>query len=313
MISSVLKGQIEKIIDLQIEENFDLTSFSTIKIKSIAKIFIKVESENSLIELIKIFNKNKISFLVIGRGSNLILPPVINKPVIKLAFRFDVKLLQNVKDSYFIPANVPLNILTGKAIKLGLKGWEVFTGIPANLGGAIFMNAGTSLGEIGSLIKSVKILKKNGKVINYKIKENDFTYRKNHFLESTDIILAAEVKHFGVDKDIPNKIINYLRKRSQNQPLTQNTCGCTFKNIAIFPDGRTNSCVAGQIIDIIGLKGFKYKNLRVSKVHGNFIENIGESTQEDFLELVEIINSRIEREYGHKLEMEAIVISDSVD
>ena len=66
--------------------------------------------------------------------------------------------------------------------------------------------------------------------------------------------------------------------------------------------------MAGKIIDIIGLKGLKHKNLEVSKVHGNFIENHGKSTQKDFLELVGLINSRIEKDYGHKFEMEAVIV-----
>ena len=68
------------------------------------------------------------------------------------------------RDSYWLPSSMPINVMTGKAIKLGLKGWEYFTGIPATLGGAIWMNAGTSLGEIGDLIKRVKILRRNGDV-----------------------------------------------------------------------------------------------------------------------------------------------------
>ena len=39
-----------------------------------------------------------------------------------------------------------------------------FLGIPASLGGPIFMNAGTALGEIGDLVKSVRILTETGEI-----------------------------------------------------------------------------------------------------------------------------------------------------
>ena len=65
-------------------------------------------------------------------------------------------------------------MMTGKAIKFGLSGWEVFTGIPATLGGAIWMNAGTSLGEIGQLVTSVKILRVNGKIETHHVSKGNF-------------------------------------------------------------------------------------------------------------------------------------------
>ena len=35
------------------------------------------------------------------------------------------------------------------------------------------------------------------------------------FLEDGDLILSAEVTHLGVDKNIPDQIIKYLKKNDQ--------------------------------------------------------------------------------------------------
>jgi hypothetical protein len=37
-------------------------------------------------------------------------------------------------------------------------GWEVLTGIPASLGGALFMNAGTKFGEIAQIVKTIQLV-----------------------------------------------------------------------------------------------------------------------------------------------------------
>ena len=71
-------------------------------------------------------------------------------------------LLDRVKEEYTLPASIHLSKLTSHASKHGLKGWEVFTGIPATLGGAIFMNAGTGLGEIGPWLKKLKLFQRMG-------------------------------------------------------------------------------------------------------------------------------------------------------
>lgn len=292
---------------LELFEDYDLSKKTSIGVKSKASFFVKVSTEPKLIQLIKNLNNIEQKYLILGKGSNLILPKIVTDPVIQIAFEMPDQSFWDVRDTYWLPSSMPINVMTGKAIKLGLKGWEYFTGIPATLGGAIWMNAGTSLGEIGDLIKRVKILRRNGSVAIHDIKDGDFSYRTNNFLEDGDLILSAEVTHLGVDKSIPDQIIKYLKKRSSSQPLTKKTCGCTFKNIAVQPDGSTKSCIAGKIIDILGLKGLKHKDLMVSPIHGNFIENHGESTQDDFLEFVEKINSRIESEYGYKFEIEAII------
>lgn len=310
MNSQLILNYIQKIDGIEIFQNFDMQKKSTLGLMSVASLFIRVKSEKALLSLVEIFTNHNLEYLVIGKGSNIILPEIINNPVLQLSFEGFAEELEQIKSSYNLPASTPINVMTGKAIKYGLKGWEVFTGIPATLGGAIWMNAGTNLGEIGQLIESVRILRKNGKVENYFISKGDFTYRKNNFLQNGDIIISAVIKHEGIDSKIPQIIIEYLKKRSSTQPLTKKTCGCTFKNIALLPSGNTKSCIAGQIIDIIGLKGTQYKDLVLSLVHGNFIENNGVATQKDFLEFIKIINSRIESSYGYTFEMEAIVYRD---
>jgi UDP-N-acetylmuramate dehydrogenase len=312
LISNTAITRIKKIRNIDVIESHDISNKSSLGLKCLAKIFLKIRTEQALFEIIKLLAEIKVKYLLLGKGSNLVLPQVITDPVIQLDFDLDTEELSELRESYSLGANMPLNIMTGKAIKYGLKGWEVFTGIPATLGGAIWMNAGTSLGEIAELITSVKILRASGLIEDYQVSAcKDFSYRKNHFLSSGDIIISANIKHKGVDSGVPQQIISYLKKRSRSQPLTKKTCGCTFKNIALMPDGGTKPCVAGKIIDILGLKGLRHKDLVVSPVHGNFIENHGYATQEDFLEFVDIINSRIENAYGHKLEMEAIIFRNN--
>ena len=310
MLNNNLIKTIENLEGLEVYKYYSLSKMSSLGLDSMSEIFIEVSNEQALKLLVQELNKENLNYFVLGKGSNIILPKIIKEPVIRLSFEIDREILAEVKESYWLPANTPLNTMTGKAVKHGLKGWEVFTGIPATFGGAIWMNAGTSHGEIGELIKRVKILRSNGTLEEREIIEGDFSYRKNNFLKKGDIILSAEIVHFGQDESISQKIKDYLKKRSISQPLTKKTCGCTFKNVAILPGGNTKSCIAGKIIDIMGLKGLKYKNLVISPVHGNFIENHGNSSQEDFLEFVDMINSRIEKRYGYKLEMEAIVYRD---
>jgi len=274
----------------------DLTKFTTMRLTSIGDLAI-VKSVDALKTLLQLLQKKKRSYLVLGWGANQILPARCPELIIQLKFDFGSSYLDSVKDEYHLPASLGLNHLTSHAAKFGLKGWEVFTGVPASLGGAIYMNAGTNLGEIGSLVSKVEIVRANGSLETVKIGPQSFSYRKNHFVGHGDIIVGATLKHFGEDPEISGKIKEYLEYRRSSQPLTTKNCGCVFKN-------PSKKLQAGRLIDLMGLKNLQVAGLKVSSKHANFIENSGHSTRDDFLALTAVIRSTMDSFYGIEFELE---------
>lgn len=164
------------------------------------------------------------------------------------------------------------------------------------------MNAGTNLGEIGSLIKEVNIVTKEGEEKLIKIDSHSFSYRHNHFVNPGDVIYQARLVHFGIDEAISKKIREYLEMRTRSQPLKEWTCGCIFKNFQNHRLGVT--CRAGLFIDIMGLKGLSYKNLQISPKHANFMENTGESSYEDVLTMISILQKELKLQTGVSFETE---------
>jgi UDP-N-acetylmuramate dehydrogenase len=90
--------------------------------------------------------------------------------------------------------------------------------------------------------------------------------------------------------------------RNRTQPLKEWTCGCIFKNNQNLLSGVT--CRAGLFIDIMGLKGFTYKNLRISPKHANFMENSGESSYEDVLMMINVLQKELKLQTGVTFETE---------
>lgn len=274
----------------------DLSPYTTFKLKSTGNV-IEVKTVEALQTLIKLLNSQKEKYLMIGWGANQILPPHCDFYVIHLNFDVSPSLFDEVKVEYVLPASVGLNQLTGHAVKHGLKGWEVFTGIPASLGGAIFMNAGTNLGEIGPLIKEVKLVTRTGEIRTEVINDKSFSYRHNHFVDDGEVIIEATISHLGVDPAISTKIKEYLEYRKKTQPLATKNCGCVFKN-------PRKELQAGRLIDSLGLKGLQVGNLRISPKHANFMENQGESNWDQFKSLVDVIKFEMDHFYGIEFELE---------
>lgn len=282
--------------DVDLSFNIDLTSMTTFKLKSSGDLAV-VKSINGLQALLKHLSEIHRPYRLIGWGANQILPINLSPLLIKLDFSFDKKYFSETHSEYELPASVGLNLLTAHAIEFGLKGWEVLTGIPASVGGAVYMNAGTALGEIASILKSVKIMDNNGKIRDEIISSSSYSYRKNHFVNQGDIIIGATFKNLGQDPEIPKKIKDYLQYRKTTQPLTTKNCGCVFKNYS-------QELLAGRTIDQLGLKGLSVGPLSVSRKHSNFIENAGGATEKDFYELVNLIQKKVKEAHGIEFELE---------
>jgi UDP-N-acetylmuramate dehydrogenase len=293
-----LTDLLKDIADVEVELNKDLTKFSTMRLKANGD-FILIKSAQGLKETLKTLTENKLSYRLLGLGANQILNENSDSPYIKLSLPFNKEYLSDVRDEYELPASVTLSVLSSHAVKKGLRGWESFTGIPATIGGAVFMNAGTNLGEIGPLIKEVRIINKFGEERAEVMNDKSFSYRKNHFIEDGDVVYSVLMGHNGVDESVSNEIKKYLDLRNRTQPLKEWTCGCVFKNSKL-----KRTCLAGKFIDIMGLKGLTYNGMRISPKHANFMENVDNASRKDVVALIKIIKDELRLQYGVEFETE---------
>jgi UDP-N-acetylmuramate dehydrogenase len=296
---SRLKQILEPYPSVILEEGRDLTKLSTMRLKAVGDL-ITIKSIDDVQLILPLLNKEKIKYRMLGWGANQLLPKESEIPYITLAFPFDKNYFNEVREVYELPASVSLSIMSSHAVKNGLKGWEVFTGIPASLGGAIFMNAGTNLGEICSIVQEVTLVDIEGKIKVEKINKDSFSYRKNYFVKPGDVIVSAKLIHLGQLPEITNQIKEYLALRNRTQPLKESTCGCIFKNY----NKTSEICRAGMFIDIIGLKGFTHKNIQISPKHANFMVNLGDSNLDDIGKTIDIVKKELMLQYGVEFETE---------
>ena len=58
----------------------------------------------------------------------------------------------------------------------------------------------------------------------------------------------------------------------------------------------------------MGAKGWQVGKAQVSEQHANFIVNLGEATSKDILNLMDLIQKAVKKEYGVTLEPEIIFL-----
>lgn len=298
MLPEQVIKQISEIPKTLFESDADLSRSGTMKLRARGNL-IKVKSLPALQAVIKLLSEKKIIYRPLGLGANSLIEDANSFVYLKYLDGQKVEIEPNCNEFEF-SASTTLNKLTNLAIKHELKRWDVFTGVPATLGGAVVMNAGTSLGEIGEIISKVKYVKPDGSLQEHIVTNDSFVYRNNKFLEKGDFVFSVVLKNLGTEPGIAKKIEEYLKMRNETQPLWDKTCGCTFKNFKqedrVLP--------AGMYIDLAGLKGFEYGNMKVSDKHANFFINKENATKQEVVEFILFVQEILKRSYGVTFERE---------
>lgn len=239
---------------------------------------------------------------VMGSGSNLLVSDAGFAGLVLRATRLNLE-IEGGDGRVRTGGSVAISTLLRRAAQEGWGGLEFLTGIPGSVGGAVFMNAGTHLGEARDRLRKVEILDLSGEPT-YREFEGEalrYEYRRNHYLPSPCVVVSAE---WEVERKSPAEvkalIDETLTRRKATQPIELPSCGSVFKN------PREKNLSAWQVIDRLGLRGHRIGDAQFSEKHSNFILNLGRARAEDVRGLIELAKSRAARELGITLQEEVI-------
>ncbi|MBU6384188.1 MAG: UDP-N-acetylmuramate dehydrogenase [Verrucomicrobia bacterium] len=278
---------------MQLQKNRRLSEFSTFGIGGPIAYFVEVSSIEDM-EKAYLLDLPK---MVIGKGSNSLFPDR----------GFDgLVILNKIDFCHWQGADVQVgsgysfSLLGVQSARNHFSGLEFASGIPATVGGAVFMNAGANGSETCESLQSVLFF--NGKERKqYMRSELEFGYRTSSFQKMDGVILAAtfSLKELPFARQKQLEIIDY---RMKTQPLKEKSAGCVFRN----PPGAS----AGALIDRCGLKGVRAGGAKVSEIHANFIVNAEKATSEDVKTLIQLVREKVFEQTGILLETEIRIFDE---
>jgi len=277
--------------------NERLKDYSTFDIGGPARFLVAVTSIQELEEALAFAKDENLPVLSIGKGSNCLFH---DEGFYGLAVVNRLSFLQKKEECFFeAGAGFSFAQMGRLSAKEGFSGLEFAAGIPASLGGAIYMNAGASGQETKDVLREVTTINHEGKISKYNAKDLAFGYRFSSFQEKKEIICSALLQ-LSRSPLAYNTMKEKEEYRLKTQPYAEKSIGCFFRN----PPGTS----AGKLIEQAGLKGYAIGGAAVSELHANFIINSLEATAEQVRQLALVIVQKVLQHSGIRLESEVKII-----
>ncbi|HAN10678.1 MAG TPA: UDP-N-acetylenolpyruvoylglucosamine reductase [Clostridiales bacterium] len=295
-IKNIIEKLKEKVEERNILKDEILADHTTYKIGGPADIFVVPQNKEELIHSVKVCRENNAEYVILGRGSNILVSDNGFRGVV-INTGDNYSKIEITDDEIYAEAGAGLINVSYKAYDSSLVGLEFACGIPGTIGGAVCMNAGAYGGDMKQIVTEVEVIDEKNEISIINNDQMQFAYRHSIVQEKGYIVLSVKMKLIKGNKEEIKVIRERLKvHRIKGQPLDMPSAGSVF----IRPDGN----FPGKMIEDLGLKGYTIGGAQVSEKHANFIVNIGNAKATDVLELIEYVNSELEKGYGMKLGVE---------
>jgi UDP-N-acetylmuramate dehydrogenase len=274
-----------------------LDKLCTLSIGGPARYFLEVHSPEEMQQAVKYCHLNKIAYFILGKGSNCLFS---DEGFNGLVILNKISFLNHTSSTIFhVGSGYSFSLLGVQTARLGLSGLEFASGIPATVGGAVYMNAGANGTETCDHLLSVDYVDEFGAQKNLLREELKFAYRHSPFQKLTGAIVGATFQ-LKSDPQARQKQLDILAYRKKTQPYGTKSAGCIFQN----PNGDN----AGRLIESCGLKGTHVGEAEVSHVHANFLINKGAATANELLSLISEVKQKVKTSTGIELQSELRII-----
>ena len=215
--------------DYDYYKDVSLKKYNTYRLDVKCEYLIFPDTIDRFISLVRYLKENRINYLIIGGGSNIILARSHFDVVIKLD-----KINKIVIEGTKVTAEAGVNLITLSTICMNnnLNGLSFAGGIPGLVGASTAMNAGAYKEDIGSIVEEVKVLTPDLEVKTMTKEELKFAYRDSFLKKHKDYIcLETTFKLSYLDKEKIKETMNNRRdRRISSQPLNLPSAGSVFRN-----------------------------------------------------------------------------------
>jgi UDP-N-acetylmuramate dehydrogenase len=272
-----------------------LSFYTSLRIGGPADIFIMPQNVDDIRHAMQFAERDQLGLTVLGGGNNVL---VGDRGVRGVTLKLDGCLGRTdfQGEEALVGAGVSLSGLIREAAAHNLGGIECLIGIPATIGGALALNAGTADGWIGDVVSAVYFLYPDGTLGEFKPGPGPLGYRAFQVPAGAVLIGCRLRLHRRPASEIHRDLKHRLRQKRTTQPLALASAGFVWKS----PPGMA----AVKLIEKAGLRGKRVGAAEISAKNANFIVNRGGATAADVLALLDLTRERVHHQFGVRLEHE---------
>jgi UDP-N-acetylmuramate dehydrogenase len=274
---------------------------TSLRIGGPADIFVVPQNIDDIRHALRFAERDQLAVNVIGGGNNLL---VGDRGVRGVTLKLEGCLgrAEFHGEEAMAGAGVSLSGLIREAASLHLGGIECLIGIPASIGGALAMNAGTPDGWIGDFVSAVYFLYPDGTLGEFKPGPGSLGYRAFQ-VPSGALLIGCRLRlQRRAMAEIHRELKQRLKQKKTTQPLALASAGPVWKN--------PGSESAAKLIEKVGLRGKRVGGAEISAKNANFVVNRAGATAGDIVALLDLTRERVRHQFGVTLENEIRLIGE---
>ncbi len=171
-------------MSLLIQENIALKPYTTLKTGGVARYVLTVTNLAELEEAARFIAEKKLSYLVIGGGSNILVPDEGFAGVVILNQLKGVSYLEETEDEIILEAGAGevFDEVVSETVQKGYWGLENLSAIPGTVGATPVQNVGAYGVEMSNVIVGVDVYDMKELSVKYfSVEECEFAYRESFF------------------------------------------------------------------------------------------------------------------------------------
>ncbi len=207
-----------------VQENVRLAEFTTLKIGGNARFFVRAQTEDDTVEVLKFATQNDLEVFILGGGSNVLISDAgFDGLVLQIALK-GITVLPTEDETVFVTARAgeDWDNFVEFCVAKNLQGVESLSGIPGFTGGTPVQNVGAYAQEVSETMVTVKVLERaSGRIFEMTNADCRFAYRTSVFNTTEKnrfIVLSVTfaLKQDGETKIVYKDLQNYFDGKKPN-------------------------------------------------------------------------------------------------
>lgn len=307
-------ARLAEIPGLHLTRNEPLARHIRFEIGGPASLFAEAAAETSFVDALKVLKRASVRHLVAGLGTNLVIADAGFQGVF-LTFTGNSISVEGSRIA--VQAGATLQSLVDTAVGSGLKGLENMTGIPGQVGAAIYGNAGAYGSSVSDFVREVRFFD-GAQIRSIDNPGCEFRYRSSIFKRHKDWVILSAVLEFesGDAAGLAARAAEILAVRNAKYPPDMRCAGSIFKNLLLaqLPERVREALPAGVVkggkvpaawfLEVTGVKGMRSGGIHVADYHANLIYNAGGGTARELRQVIGELKRRVRDRFGIELEEE---------